>query len=118
MQELRQGEVWLVHFHEGWERPSIVVSRNQLNRGELILVVPCTSSEVARRRVFPNQVFLPQGEAGLATDSVAQTHLVQPAHVSWFMQRLGALAPEDLGEVLRSIAWVIDFFDTAEPPPA
>ena len=111
MEQPRQGEVWLVHFHEGWERPSIVVSRNELNRGALILVVPCTSSEVARRAAFANHVFLPRAVAGLSRDSVAQAHLVQPAHTSWFMRRLGALDREKLGEVLRSVAWVIDLFD-------
>lgn len=44
----KQGEIWWALFYEGWERPSIVVSRNEFNRGRLILVVPCTSSRVAR----------------------------------------------------------------------
>ena len=36
----KQGEIWWASFYEGWERPSIVVSRNELNRGRLVLVVP------------------------------------------------------------------------------
>ena len=53
-----QGDVWLVNFHEGWERPAVVVSRDGLSQGRLVLVVPCTSSRVAERARFPNHVLL------------------------------------------------------------
>jgi len=45
---------------------------------------------------------------------VAQAQLVQPAHVSWFMQRLGSVDPETLSQVLLSIAWVLDLLSSAE----
>jgi len=105
----RQGEVWLVNFTEGWERPAVVVSRDELNRGTLILVVPCTSQEAELRAAFPNHVPLPSGRGGLAKDSVAQAQLVQPAHISWFLNRLGAVDDDTLCEVLAAVAWVIDF---------
>jgi mRNA-degrading endonuclease toxin of MazEF toxin-antitoxin module len=60
----RQGEVWLVTFQEGWERPAIVVSRKELNRGRLVLVVPCTSSRVEERAKLPNHVLFPRGQGG------------------------------------------------------
>jgi mRNA interferase MazF len=109
MAQPRQGEVWLVNFTEGWERPAIVVSRDELNRGTLILVVPCTSQEAELRAAFPNHVLVPRGSGGLMKDSVAQAQLVQPAHVSWFLRRLGAVDGETLPEVIAAIAWVIDF---------
>ena len=114
MEPPRQGEVWLVQFHEGWERPAVVVSRDELNRGTLILVVPCTASDVSKRAAYPNHVLLPEGVAGLSRDSVAQAHLIQPVDVSSFLERLGALDGERLGEVLRSLAWVVDLFDAAD----
>jgi len=114
MEPPRQGEVWLVNFIEGWERPAIVVSRNELNRGTLVLVVPCTSQEARERASFPNHVLIPSGLGGLTRDSVAQAQLVQPAHVSWFMQRLGSVDPETLSQVLLSIAWVLDLLSSAE----
>ncbi len=113
-ERLRQGDVWLVHFEEGWERPAVVVSRGELNRGRLILVVPCSSSRVEQRAELPNHVLLPRGVAGLSADSVAQAHLIQPVESSLFTERLGTLAPEQLAQVLLSVAWVIDLFDTAE----
>ncbi len=105
----RQGEVWLVNFTEGWERPAIVASRDELNRGTLILVVPCTSQEAELRAAFPNHVLIQSGTGGLTKDTVAQAQLVQPAHVSWFLRRLGAVDGDTLSEVLAAIAWVIDF---------
>jgi len=107
-----EGEVWLVNFQEGGERPAVVVSRNQLNRGRYILVVPCTSARLPDRTAFPNYVHLPRGVAGLTRDCLAQAHLIQPVDASILMQRLGILGPERLSEVLRAIAWVIDLFDT------
>ena len=47
-----QGEIWWALFHESWERPSIAVSRNELNRGRLVLVAPCTSSRVQERAAY------------------------------------------------------------------
>jgi len=111
---LRQGDVWLVHLDEGWERPAIIVSRPELNRGHSVLVVPCTSSRVLERAKSPNHVYLPSGVGGLPKDSVAQAHLIQPAPISRLISRLGALDTERLGEVLLAIAWSIDLFDAAE----
>lgn len=111
-QPLRQGDVWLVHFDEGWERPAIIVSRPELNRGHTVLAVPCTSSRVPERAASPNHVLLTGGTAGLTRDSVAQAHLVQPVPLTRLVSRMGTLAPERLGEILLAVAWVIDLFDT------
>ncbi|NQT87954.1 type II toxin-antitoxin system PemK/MazF family toxin [bacterium] len=108
----RQGDVWLVDFHEGWERPAVVVSRDELNRGRSLLVVPCTSSRVSERVRFANHVHLPQGTGGLAKDSVAQAHLVQPIRTSALLAHMGALDRERLAEVLFALAWVVDLFDS------
>ena len=74
----KQGEIWWTLFFEGWERPSIVVSRNDLNRGRLVLVVPCTSSRVQERAAYSNHVFFPAGTGDLTRDTIAQAHLIQP----------------------------------------
>jgi mRNA-degrading endonuclease toxin of MazEF toxin-antitoxin module len=44
MPDLRQGEVWLVTFQEGWERPAIIVSRDELNKGRLVLALAWTTA--------------------------------------------------------------------------
>ena len=109
----KQGEIWWTSFFEGWERPSIVVSRNELNRGRLVLVVPCTSSRVQERSAYPNHVLLPSGTGELTRDTIAQTHLIQPIEVNYLEKKMGILDIEQLAEILLAIAWSIDLFDTA-----
>ena len=109
----KQGEIWWTLFYEGWERPSIVASRNDLNRGRLVLVVPCTSSRVQERATYPNHVLIPSGTGELTRDTIAQTHLIQPIEVSYLERKMGKLNIEQLAEILLAIAWTIDLFDTA-----
>jgi mRNA-degrading endonuclease toxin of MazEF toxin-antitoxin module len=110
----KQGEIWWTLFYEGWERPSIVVSRNDLNRGRLVLVVPCTTSRVQERAAYSNHVFLPAGTGELNKDTIAQAHLIQPVEVSYLERKMGKLHVEQLAEILLAIAWAIDLFDTAQ----
>ena len=109
----KQGEIWWTVFFEGWKRPSIVVSRNELNRGRLVLVVPCTSSRVQERITYPNHVLIPPGTGELTKDTIAQTQLIQPIEVSYLEKKMGRLDIEQLAEILLAIAWSIDLFDTA-----
>lgn len=115
---LQQGEVWDVDFGEVNEetarpepRPATIVSRNQLNKGEQILVVPLTSRRVEERKQYPNNVFFPSGVAGLTEDSVAQTHLVAPVERPYFVRRRGKLSLEQLAVVLQALLWTVDYFD-------
>lgn len=108
----KQGEIWWAEFQEGWERPALIVSRDELNRGRLILVVPCTSSFVKERAAYSNHVLLPAGSGGLTADTIAQTHLIQPVEASTLLRKMGTLSQELLAEVLLAIAWSIDLFDT------
>ena len=110
--EVSQGDVWDIDFGEDDYRPGIVVSRNQLNRGALLLVVPCTASRVEERSEFSNNVFLAQGVGGLDENSVAQTHLIQPVKREFLRAKRDRLSSEELGEVLWALAWSVDWFDS------
>ncbi|HUT37645.1 MAG TPA: type II toxin-antitoxin system PemK/MazF family toxin [Planctomycetota bacterium] len=109
-----QGEVWLAGLTDGPARPAIIVSRNELNRGRLVLVVPCTTARVRERAALPNHVLLPRGEAGLSEDSVAQAHLIQHLDVSLLVRRLGCLDTERLADVLLALAWSVDLFGSTD----
>lgn len=111
-ERIDQGDVWEIDFgEEAGVRPAVIVSRNQLNEGDLLLVVPCTSERVQERIAYPNNVFLCQGKGGLPRDSAAQTHLIQPIRRHYFLRRLGELNYEELGTVLVALAWVVDLFE-------
>lgn len=106
----KQGDVWQTAFAEGFERPGIVASRNELNLGRLVLVVPCTSSRVPERRMHANNVFLPAGTGGLTEPTVAQVHLIQPVEINLLLWRRGELTDEELSDVLRALAWAVELF--------
>lgn len=109
--EIHQGDVWRVAFFEGGERPAVVLSRDALNRGRLVLVAPCTTARTAERRQTPNHVLLPVGTGGVAADCVVQTHLIQPVEAGFLMERLGALPTAALEEVLTALAWTTGLFE-------
>jgi mRNA-degrading endonuclease toxin of MazEF toxin-antitoxin module len=101
------GEIWLADVFDGGRRPVIVVSRETLNRGDVALCVPLTSSRVAERRVYRNFVFLARGAGGLREDSLAVAQLVQPVRGAALVERWGALSTGDLDRVRASLAWTV-----------
>ncbi len=107
---ISQGDVWQVYFAEGHERPGVVVTRSELNSGRLLLVVPCTATNVEKRARYSNNVLLPAGTGGLRKDSLAQVHLIQPVDRRWFQRRLGRLDDEQLNTVLQALAWAVDLY--------
>lgn len=111
--DMRRGEVWWVDLEPalpgeaGKTRPCVIVSNDannvtarRLGRGT-VTIVPLTS---ATARVFAFQVFIPAGEAGLPTDSKAQTEQIRAVAVERVRDRIGALDParrETLDRALR-----------------
>jgi mRNA interferase MazF len=97
---MRRGEVRMVHFDPvrgsaaAKRRPAVIVSNDQANmtaqrlgRG-VLTVVPITSNV---QRVYPFQVLLPAGTAGLRTDSKAQAEQVRAVAVERIGEALGDL---------------------------
>jgi mRNA-degrading endonuclease toxin of MazEF toxin-antitoxin module len=65
------GEIYFVE-QNGSRRPAIVVSREQLNRGNTIVVVYITSQRFDERKDLPNCVPFYTGDFGLTKNSIAQ----------------------------------------------
>lgn len=93
---MRRGEVWMVDLdptrgsEANKQRPAVIVSNDaanttadRLGRG-VLTVVPVTSNT---ERVYPFQVLLPSGTAGLPRDSKAQAEQVR----SVAAERIGTL---------------------------
>ena len=68
----RLGEIWYGYTSSGERKRVIVVSREELNRGDYATIVPITAKKFAIRKSLPNCVPLPAGRFGLTEDSVAQ----------------------------------------------
>jgi mRNA interferase MazF len=106
---MRRGEIRIVDLdparrsEAAKRRPAVIVSNNQANmtaqrlgRG-VLTVVPITSNV---QRLYPFQVLLPAGAAGLGTDSKAQAEQVRAVAIG----RIG----EPLGELPETIMDSID----------
>jgi mRNA interferase MazF len=97
---MQRGEVRLVDLdpargaEAGKRRPAVIVSNDAANRTAarlgrgVLTIVPVTSNA---ERVYPFQVLLPSGAAGLSQDSKAQAEQVR------------SIAVERIGEPLGSV---------------
>ncbi|MFZ0089116.1 MAG: type II toxin-antitoxin system PemK/MazF family toxin [Solirubrobacteraceae bacterium] len=97
---MRRGDVRTVDFDpaRGSEatkrRPAVIVSNDQANRTAqrlgrgVLTVVPITSNV---QRVYPFQVLLPKGVAGLSTDSKAQAEQVRAVSIGRLGPPIGRL---------------------------
>lgn len=105
------GEVWLADIFDGGRRPVVVVSRESLNRGDVVLCVPLTSSRIAERRAYRNFIFLARGSGGLREDSLAVAQLVQPVRGGALLEQWGILPATDLDRVRASLAWTVGLIE-------
>ncbi|TKG71812.1 type II toxin-antitoxin system PemK/MazF family toxin [Prauserella endophytica] len=100
---MRRGDLYLADLDpaRGAEtnkrRPVVIVSNDGANstaerlRRGVVTVVPLTSST---HRVYPFQVLLSAGEAGLERDSKAQAEQVRSIAVQRLGAKLGRLSPQ------------------------
>jgi mRNA-degrading endonuclease toxin of MazEF toxin-antitoxin module len=69
---IQPGEIYTADFGPAGPHPVIIVSREELNRGNYALVVVCTSARFAVRSALPNCVPFRTGTFGFTADCVAQ----------------------------------------------
>lgn len=69
---MNPGDVYEISWDGGKPRFVVVVSREQLNRGDYAVVVPVTSKKYELRCTLPNCVPFEAGEFGFTEDCVAQ----------------------------------------------
>lgn len=100
-----RGEIWLVDLEPtrpseaNKRRPAVIVSNDRANatarrlgRG-VVAVVPLTTNT---SNVYPFQVLLPAGRAGLSSDSKAQAEQIRSVSVSRLVHPIGRLDAADL----------------------
>lgn len=66
------GEIYMADLGDAEPHRVIVVSREELNRGDRAVVVLCTSKEFAIRSTLPHCVPFQAGQFGFDKDCVAQ----------------------------------------------
>jgi len=91
-------------------RPVLVVSREQINQLlSVVNVIPLTSRKSEARVIYPNEVLLPAGTAGLRVDSIALCYQIRTLDKSRLERDLGEL--DDIGlqrELLEAIRFQLD----------
>ena len=108
---IKPGEIYLADFPQAGRNPVIVVSREELNRGNYALVVVCTSARFAVRRTLPNCVPFQAGQFGFATDCVAQCEnmlSVEKAQLDLASGPEGVLDEVSLRDVIKAIGHVLE----------
>ena len=88
---IRPGEIYLADFEEMEPHPVVVVSREELNRGNWVAAVLITSKRFEERSKQPHCVPFRAGEFGLSMDCVAQG------------ESLFSIRREELGEHLGTL---------------
>jgi mRNA-degrading endonuclease toxin of MazEF toxin-antitoxin module len=104
------GEIYWADLTEAHRRPVIIVSREELNRGNRVTVVQVTSAHFARRSILPNCVPFCAGVFGLTRDCVAQCDHVLSLNVAQVDASglIGVLDDAAMRELIRAIGYVFD----------
>ena len=106
--ELRPGEIYMAFDGSGKQRPFVVVSRGELNRGNYFLAVPFTTARLEERRNLPNCVSFPRGAFGLDRECAAQTDALtqlQKSDLSTPIERVGTLSSTYYLRLVEAISY-------------
>ncbi len=109
---VRRGEVWLVDFGEpigheqGYRRPAMVISADQLNRSraELVVVLPVTTT----RRGLPSHIEIEPGDSGLSHTSYAKAEDIKSVSAQRLSRRLGAVPADRLNRAEHALRLLLD----------
>ena len=88
------------------ERPIVVISRDELNRGDRILAVPFYSQQLEKRAKQKWCALFKAGEGGLKKDCVAkgdEIQLIDPAEILWARGKLGRFNAEQMARVTLAV---------------
>ncbi len=106
---VERGEVYLVRFDpvEGSEvgktRPALIIQNDIANRTSPVTIVAAISSQFNLTHLYPTEVLIKAGEAGLTIDSVALFNQIRTLDKARLLSLLGKIEPQTMLEVERAI---------------
>lgn len=104
-----RGEVYLVRFEpvEGSEvgktRPALVLQNDIANRTSPVTIVAAISSQFNPSHLYPTEVLIKTGEAGLTIDSVVLLNQIRTIDKARLVSLLGKVETQTMLEVERAI---------------
>ena len=114
----QRGQIYFLPFGEGKRRPVVIVSRDSLNAGDSILIVPFTSQKLPERRQQAQCVFFEAGKYGLSEDCVAKTDeitRIPKSAIDWSRGVIGRLPNEEMLRIVRAVRYVMRDDDLMHP---
>jgi mRNA-degrading endonuclease toxin of MazEF toxin-antitoxin module len=107
---VKPGQIYWALLEGPSRRPVIVVSREELNRGEYVVAIPFTSRHLETRRHLPNCVPFHEGQFGLSKTCVAQAEgiaQVSKDELDLAGGPIGEVDAEALRSVMQAVAYVL-----------
>lgn len=104
------GKIYWAVFEDVPAHPVVIVSREELNRGESVVAVIVTSAQFERRAKLPNCVPISAGSFGLGKDCVIQAESIfsiRKSHLDLDAGPLGTLDDLTFRDVIRAIGHVL-----------
>jgi mRNA-degrading endonuclease toxin of MazEF toxin-antitoxin module len=104
------GEIYMADVNQAFPHPVVVVSREELNRGDYVVAAVITSAKFAVRSKLANCVPLRAGQFGLTKDCVVQGETTSPIPIDQLDLTggpIGKLDDSTLREVIRAIGDVM-----------
>jgi len=104
-----RGEVYLVRFDpvEGSEvgktRPALVLQNDIANRTSPVTIVAAISSQFNPTHLYPTEVLIKAGEAGLTIDSVVLLNQIRTIDKARLLSLSGKVEPKTILEIERAI---------------
>ncbi len=106
---MNPGEIYMADLGEATPHPVIVVSREELNRGDRVVAVLCTSQKYAVRSKLPHCVPFQTGQFGFTKDCVAQCeNILLLDKINLDPTPIGILSDIALRDVIKAIGHVLD----------
>lgn len=111
---VQRGEVFLAGLdpsqgsEQGGTRPVAVISRDAINRfSSVVVVVPFTDA-ANKRKIYPSQVKIPAGAAGLTLDSIALCEQIRAINKTRLRTRIGKLSRSHMAGIEGAIKITLD----------
>jgi mRNA interferase MazF len=116
---MRQGEIYWIRFEgvgsePGGRRPAVVIQHDRFNRSAIQTTVVAAITSNLRLAGMPGNVGLRRGEANLPRASVVNVTQVRTIARERLTERIGALSPLRIAEVLKGLALVFGWDVLAE----
>ncbi len=91
-------------------RPVLIISREEINQLlPVVNVIPLTSRKSMKRFIYPNEVLLPAGVAGLRVDSIALCYQIRTLDKKRLEREIGMLEDTGLREkILEALRFQLD----------